>query len=332
MRLQMQFGFARGVRTIIIGCTLVSLVTSGCGTMGIRYLGIRPDAPGMVPSQEVEARCKSESKGAENKSESKGSEKGSTAGCAGFYQTVEWADQLVESYRSRATMNEWSIYAAGTIALAALAALGGLAAAGAATSETVGFISVGSGFTSGFFAFLDNKTRAGFYTEAANDIATARAAAVKTAITSREEAVYWVQAGNLYAAVTEKANWLETQRKEAAVKADVAKQIDQLNKRVDQLNSTLLSASIGELVPTNGKQSETIRLTTPGADLQPYEKSLKLFVGQSSAKITGVDSKGVYFEIPAQPSGSEKSHAVQLRLGNMTIAPAGEEAPKLTYK
>ena len=323
MRLQMQFGFKRGVRTIITGCTLVSLVTSGCGTMGIRYLGIRPDAPGMVPSQEVEARCKSESKG---------SEKGSTAGCAGFYQTVEWADQLVESYRSRATMNEWSIYAAGTIALAALAALGGLAAAGAATSETVGFISVGSGFTSGFFAFLDNKTRAGFYTEAANDIATARAAAVKTAITSREEAVYWVQAGNLYEAVTAKANWLETQRKDAAVKADVAKQIDQLNKRVDQLNSTLLSASIGELVPPNGKQSQTIRLTTPGADLQPYEKSLKLFVGSSAAKIIGVDSKAVHFEVPARPPGSDTTHAVQLRLGNMTIAPADGESPKLTYR
>jgi hypothetical protein len=322
MRLQMQFGFKRGVQTIITGCTLVSFVTSGCGTIGIRYLGIRPDAPDMVPSQEVEARCKLESKRDAD---------GNTAGCARFYQTVEWADHLVESYRSRATMNEWSIYAAGTIALAALAALGGLAAAGTATSETVGFVSVGSGFTSGFFGFLDNKTRAGFYTEAANDIATARAAAVKTAMTSRVEAVYWEQAGNLYAAVTEKANWLETQRKEAATKADVAKQIDQLNNRVDQLNSTLLSASIGELVPPNGKQGQTVRLTTPGADLQPYEKSLKLFVGQSGAKITDVDSKAVHFEVPGQPSGSETTYAVHLRLGNMTIAPAAGEAPKLKY-
>jgi len=322
MHLQMQFGFMRGVRTIITGCTLVSLITSGCGTMGIRYLGIRPDASDMVPSQEVEERCKSES--------TRG-EKGSTAGCARFYQTVEWADQLVESYRSRATMNEWSIYAAGTIALGALAALGGLAAAGAATSETVGYVSVGSGFTSGFFGFLDNKTRAGFYTEAANEIATARAAAVKRAMTRRDEAVYWEEAGDLYVTATAKANWLETQRKEAAAKADVAKQLDQLNKRVDQLNSTLLSASIGELVPPNGKQGQTIRLTTPGADLQPYEKSLKLFVGQSAAKITGVDSKAVHFEVPAQPSGSETAYAVQLRLGNMTIAPAAAEAPKLKY-
>jgi hypothetical protein len=229
-------------------------------------------------------------------------------------------------------MNEWSIYAAGTIALGALAALGGIAAAGAATSETVGFVSVGSGFTSGVFGFLDNKTRAGFYTEAANDIATARAAAVKTAMTSRMEAVYWEQAGILYAVATEKANWLETQRKEAAAKADVAKQIDQLNKRLDQLNSTLLSASIGELDPPEGIQGQRIRLTTPGVDLQPYEKSLKLFVGPSAAKIIDVDSKAVHFEIPAKPAGNEPAHAVHLRLGNMTVAPAAGEAPKLTYR
>jgi hypothetical protein len=176
MRLQMQFHFKRRIQTIVTGCTLVSVITSGCGTMGIRYLGIRPDPPDALPSEEVKTRCVSESKGQKSepnnqksqptgeKSEAKDDNANNVAGCARFYQTVEWADQLVESYRSRATMNEWSIYAAGTIALAALAALGGIAAAGTASSETVGFISVGSGFTSGFFAFLDNKTRSAFYT------------------------------------------------------------------------------------------------------------------------------------------------------------------------
>jgi hypothetical protein len=230
MRLKTIFSSTRGIRAIVMGCIVISVTTSGCGTMGIRYLGIRPDPPDTLPSEDVKTRCSSESQGAAT---------GSTAGCARFYQTVEWADQLVESYRSRATMNEWSIYAAGTIALAALAALGGVAAAGTATSETVGFISVGSGFTSGFFGFLDNKSRAGFYTDAANEIATARAAAVKTAITQRTEAVYWEQAGNLYATVTEKANWLETQRKEAAAKANVEAEIDKLKKTVEQLNNSV---------------------------------------------------------------------------------------------
>ena len=228
MCLKIRFHSTWGVRTIVAGCVVVSVITSGCGTMGIRYLGIRPDAPENQLSEDVKQRCKLETGMGDG---------GRYASCGRFYQTVEWADQLTESYRSRATMNEWSIYAAGTIVLAALAALGAVAAAGTATSETVGFISVGSGFSGGFFGFLDNKTRAGFYTDAANEIATARAAAVKEAITQRAEDVYWTKAGELYATVTETANWLETQRKEAAAKADVAKQIDQLNITVKDLNN-----------------------------------------------------------------------------------------------
>jgi hypothetical protein len=323
MRLKTYFRTKRGMRAIITGCVVVSIIASGCGTMGIRYLGIRPDGPENDLSDDVKQRCKAET----------GMDEGvKYASCGRFYQTVEWADQLVESYRSRATMNEWSIYAAGTIALAALAALGGIAAAGTASSETVGFISVGSGFASGFFAFLDNKTRAAFYTDAANEIATARAAAVTEVLTERTEDVYWKQAGELYAAVTQKANWLETQRKEEAVKADAAKQIDQLNKTVDQLNSTILSASIGEVVPHEASEGNEIQLTTPGADLQPYRRSLKLLVGGSAANITSVDSKAVHFKVPAQPSDCMSVPcSVRLQVGNMLIAPAGE-APTLTYK
>jgi hypothetical protein len=144
--------------------------------------------------------------------------------------------------------------------------------------------------------------------------------------------VYWEQAGELYTTVTEKANWLENQRKEAAVKADVAKQIDQLNKIVDQLNSTISSASIGEVMPHEASEGNTIQLTTPGADLQPYRRSLKVLVGGSAANITNVDSKAVHFKVPAQPSECMSVPcSVRLQVGNMIIAPAGEP-PTLTYK
>jgi len=311
------------MRVTVASCVLIGLLTSSCGTIGIRYLGIRPDALDTAPSTDITKWCETET----------GESRGKTfAGCVRFYQTVEWADHFVESYRSRATLNEWSIYAAGTVALGALATIGGLAVAGEAASQTAGFVSVGSGFTSGFFGFLDNKTRAGFYTQAANDIATARAEAVNEVMANRTEGKYWEQAGKLYVEVTKKVNWLETQRKEAAAKADVAAQIDQLNKRIDQLNSTLLSASIGQLVPANGKQGDTVTLMTPGSDLRPYKDSLKLLVGETSAEITQIELGSVRFKIPAKPIATQPTYEVRLRVGNMTIAPSGTEAPKLTYK
>src|ERR1700682_3710762 len=130
------------MKRLTVSAFVLSFLFTGCGTMGIRYLGIRPDTPDLVPSKNVSEWCGKET------GESTGAK---FAGCVRFYQTVEWADQLVESYRSRATMNEWSIYAAGTIALGALATVGGLAVVGAAASTTAGLVSGSSGFGGGFF-------------------------------------------------------------------------------------------------------------------------------------------------------------------------------------
>jgi hypothetical protein len=75
-------------------------------------------------------------------------------------------------------MNEWSIYFAGTLALASLAVVGGIAATGHGVSDALAIIPIVGGFTSGFFALLDNKAKAAAYTEAANEIGISLAAAM----------------------------------------------------------------------------------------------------------------------------------------------------------
>ena len=41
----------------IARCVLLAYLTGGCGTIGIRYLGIRPDAPDAMPSGDVRRWC-----------------------------------------------------------------------------------------------------------------------------------------------------------------------------------------------------------------------------------------------------------------------------------
>ena len=132
-----------------------TMLLSGCRTIMPRYLGIRPDAIDIVPSETMKGKCEARHPG-------KGSES-LIAACREYEGYVEWANQLVESYKTRATMNEWAIYVAGTIALGALGAIGGLGIAAAAATETIALIGVSSGFAAGFFGMLNNSDQAGLY-------------------------------------------------------------------------------------------------------------------------------------------------------------------------
>lgn len=157
----------RGMAAVLI----VDMMTSGCGTMVPRYMGIPPDAVDIQLSTSKKKWC--EQRHASNPA--------LATACREHEGYVEWANQLLESYKTRATMNEWAISVAGPIALGALSAIGGLGNAAAAT-KTIGLIGVSSGFAAGFFGLLNNSERAALYAEAANEIQRALAeATTKTA-------------------------------------------------------------------------------------------------------------------------------------------------------
>src|SRR5262245_34415529 len=144
----------RGARTIYRLLTLIAFVTilTGCGTvstpkisLGSR-LGLRPDDPviNALPGN----------------------------ACDELQRYVNYAVDLKEAYRTRATQNRTWIYVAGITGLGVAAASGGLAAAGAA-AVTIGLLAISGGFTAGVFATIDNAELANVYTVAANDIGTA---------------------------------------------------------------------------------------------------------------------------------------------------------------
>ncbi len=284
-----------------------------------RYFGVRPDGPEMFPnsSTSIPAECH-------------GLDVHGTAACLRYLSYVKWAEEMGQAYRSRATMNEWSIYVAGTIALGALAAVGGLGVVGAAASETVGLLSVSTGFTSGFFGLLNNSERAGFYTYAANKIADARTQA-EEAISSKRTAEEYTEATHILArAMGEWTTWLETQRSEAAVAAANSEEVKKANNELADLRrerrfaKIVKAATLVNIDPKEGTETEnpTVTLTTNGIDLEEYTEDLSLRIGgidlSQRPKVTGKNT--LEFTMPnCKALQDPPTVSVQLRLGDASF-------------
>jgi len=90
--------------------------------------------------------------------------------CKEYRGYVVYAQQLQETYLSRASQNRWWLYVAAILGLGAAAASGGLAAAGAAGVGTLGLLGISGGFAAGTFGTLDNAELAKMYTLSANSL------------------------------------------------------------------------------------------------------------------------------------------------------------------
>jgi hypothetical protein len=312
----------RSVQRLIGMLLLFPTLLTGCSTMSpyTRYFGVRPDGPEMFQnsSTSIPAECN-------------GLDAHGTAACLRYVSYAKWAEEMGQAYRSRATMNEWSVYVAGAVALGALAAVGGLGVVGAAASETVGLLSVSTGFTSGFFGLLNNSERAGFYTHAANEIALARAQAEQK-IGPERQAKEYTEAANLLAeAMSQWTTWLETQRSEAAVAAAQSEEVKKANNELADLRREIRFAKIVKTVtlvsiqPTEGteKENPTVTLTTNGIDLEEYTEDLFLRIGGTDLsqrpKVTGKNT--LDFDMPDCMALQDQptSVSVQLRLGDVDI-------------
>ena len=144
----------------LVSCVLVLSLSSACVSTGIPTLGIRPNQPRLEYSEAVENRCKKEAPPDNSDS---------YRDCLYFYNIYDWGQELSEAYRTRATLNEWGVVAAGIISLAVVGSLAGLGAFSLAGSDAAKILPLAGGFTAGAAALWDNKTRAAAYTHAANE-------------------------------------------------------------------------------------------------------------------------------------------------------------------
>lgn len=285
--------YGRGCPARLIAAVLVaSLVNVGCGTMLPRYLGIRPDAPETIPTDALKKECEGRHKEAV----------ADRIACEQYVSHVLWAQHLAEAYRTRATLNEWAIYVAGTIALAGLSVVSGLGLAAAASTETIGLIGVSTGFTSGFFSFMNNSTRAGFYTTAANDISSALSEATQRLGAKPNSETYHGATKLLSERVSQAANRLETKRYEAAAAAATSELVQEATRHLQQLTTVIETAAVVDLRPDKGKAGEQAVVVTAGIDLTTYKDRVRVFVDGRPAAGEVASKTEVRFTIPAKPA------------------------------
>jgi hypothetical protein len=305
----------RGARLVAL-LVIASLFNAGCGTIFPRYLGLRPDAPDVAASSDIKAEC-------EHRHDTVLADK---AACEQYLAHVRWARQLAEAYRSRATLNEWAIYTAGTIALAGLSVVGGLGLAAAASAATIGLVGVSTGFASGFFAFMDNSTRAGFYTVAANDLSTALAKATQTAGARPTAAQYDEATKALADSVSRTVNQLESHRSSEAAAAAASQQIQKAQHDLQELTKIIETASLADLHPSTAKAGDTVVVVVAGIDLTTYKDRVRIFVGgkQTAGEVTSKTE--VKFKVAPVPA-TTKTDTVRVWVGPSPVP--GERT--LTY-
>jgi hypothetical protein len=191
-------------------CVQVLLIT-GCATTSFPVLGIRPDHPNPVPSEDAKGSCVGTGD--------------ATGNCTQYYNYLEYARSLSGAYRSRATLNEWGLYFAGLVGLSGLTATAGLAAVNAGI-QALRIVPLVTGFVAGASTLLENKEKAASYTKAANRIDTAIANAEQKVILKKD---YTNAASDLIREVNEARNDLENTRVELAVRD---KQLDEIAKKI----------------------------------------------------------------------------------------------------
>ena len=305
----------------LFACALIVTLSAGCSTL--RSMGVRPNAPGGAFSDDVLNKC-------ERLHPTKDA---SYRECLEYQAVVEWGEGLYEAYKSRATLNEWFIYFAGTIALASLAATAGVAAAGHGGSEALKYIPIAGGFTSGFFALMDNKAKAAAYIDAANETLSALGEADKMIGASSDTRAYGPARAYLYDKIVKATNKLEESRYTLAAAA--AERKAELEKLQGEVVKTKIDAGETQKVTvvtgaTTTKAGDIITLTTSKIDLTAFKwpDDFKILVGGQEAKLISRSFDSVTFEASKLSPGA---HTVELRLKDRAV-PAGQpKAVILTY-
>jgi len=276
------------------------VLISGCSPM----LGIRPDPP---ETELVGPTCDPGEKD-----------------CEDFVKYLKYTKDLAESYRSRASLNRFSIYTANAVALVGLSLSAGLASANAGITA-LRIVPIVTGFTSALIALLDSPEKTYAYTTAANKLDTAQVIVISEL--SLEDPNYSLAKTKLAAIVTLVRNQLEDTRNKLATDEDDQKKLtDKLREDLDNALSIAKRPSVTVLVPRGmdfdlapiqpGRTVDVERTRLPNNQ----RITLQQFAADSGAvtlhaeeiggtTVTLVDSTGasVDFEVEVVDSKTERS-------------------------
>lgn len=254
----------------LVGIALLGLVFCGCASVGWR-----PNEPALGKKLDGTS---------------------TTEACDEYLAYDKYAQELQESYHSRASQNRFWIYGAGILGLGVVAASGGLAAAGAATVGTLALLSISGGFSASVFATIDNPTLADIYTIAANKVDTALRDARAKIPANRTGPTCKEALDDLRAKVSDARTRLEEARTDsakaalqrAAAQQEALKKLAAEIQQVDDPTISVQNAVITAISPTTAVTAKaTVTLTVTGGRLNTVlERDMRVTVGAQQVDVT----------------------------------------------
>ena len=260
--------------------------------------------------------------------------------CTRFQEMYNYTLDLREAYHSRASQNRWWIYAAGTLALGTTAATAGLGAAGAA-GLSIALLGVSGGFSSGFFALLNNSTLADVYTISANQLSKGLTEAeaelhyqgppggATQNIAKLDQSSCASALGVLEQQLTKAETDLETARSNSAAAALIRAQDEMKKIESAALKDALKGARIDSAKWTDEKNLEA-KVIVSGADMEKVPlSSFKVNVGDATADPASLrrEDNGTYsitFTAPKEPDDTpDKGRPVSLVFQSAGITVTG---------
>ena len=97
--------------------------------------------------------------------------------CVEFYNAVKWGEEVAQAYRTKAFMNEWSVYVAGAVGIIGLAVGGSLAATDEGNTDAAKIIPLVTAAVASLFALNQSDDKATAYGESIIAIEESLAAA-----------------------------------------------------------------------------------------------------------------------------------------------------------
>jgi len=228
--------------------------------------------------------------------------------CTALKDYIRYAENLKESYRTRATQNRSWIYVAAILGLGVAAASGALAAATAVAAGTLALLAISGGFTSATFATIDNSELANVYTVAANNINKAVGNVEARVARCPGEVECAAQLAYLTTAITDARNTLETARTSSAAGAlaRATAQKTLLDQEISKASADLKARSAEEAVK-KAKADEaaaTAALETAKAKADAIPAGAQ---GKAAAESEAKDKKDAKDKAVADTKAAEKA-------------------------
>jgi hypothetical protein len=156
---------------IVLLCLSIAILFSGCSSFS-STLGYRPEFSTTFTSTPA---CNPDSL---KKFPAKEPEVPATeAVCLEYYNAVKWGEEVAQAYRTKAFMNEWSVYIAGAVGIIGIAVVGSLTATDEGNTDAAKIIPFVTAAVASLFALNQSDDKATAYGESIIAIEESLAAA-----------------------------------------------------------------------------------------------------------------------------------------------------------